>query len=190
MYIEDDNFYKLEPLDLKAYKKGEEPLYKTICFDRLQRYRVIKQADIILLMCLLPDKFNELEMRAAWEEYEPITLHDSSLSYGTHSQFAAWIGLQGEAYDYLMKGIRLDIDNIMNNTGKEGIHFASAGTAWQAFIFGLCGIHTEKGELILSPSLPAHIKQVQFKLIYKGRKYKFEIDNSSKPSKSSSSIVD
>ncbi|KAB3526227.1 glycoside hydrolase family 65 protein [Alkaliphilus serpentinus] len=190
LYIEDDNFYKLEVLDISAYKKGEEPLYKTICFDRLQRYRVIKQADVILLMCLLPDKFSKLEMKAAWDEYESITLHDSSLSYGTHAQFAAWLDYKEEAYSYLMKSIRLDIDNIMNNTGKEGIHFAAAGASWQAFIFGICGIYIRDHTLLAKPCLPDHIKDVQFKLIYNDRKYEIKIDNSHKPLKTNISTVD
>lgn len=190
LYIEDDNFYKLEPLDIKAFKQGDTPLYKTICFDRLQRYRVLKQADVILLMCLLPDKFNEHEMRAAWEEYEPITLHDSSLSYGTHSQFAALLDLRAEAYSYLMKSVRLDIDDIMNSTGKEGMHFAGLGASWQAFIFGLCGIYSEVEGLTLKPHLPEHIKHVDFKLIYKGRKYQFDIINTDESKKFNISVLD
>ena len=190
LYIEDDNFYKLEPLDIKACKDGENPLYKKICFDRLQRYRVIKQADVILLMCLLPDKFDQAEMKAAWEAYEPITLHDSSLSYGTHAQLAAWLGLQGEAYEYLMKSLRLDMDNVMGNTGREGIHLASSGAGWQAFLFGLCGLRFQGEEASVKPNLPEHIKSVQFKVVYKGASYKVEIENSSQSPKSTISVVD
>lgn len=185
LYIEDDNFYKLEPLDIQAYKKGNTPLYKTICFDRLQRYRVIKQADVILLMCLLPEKFDGREMRAAWEEYEPITLHDSTLSYGTHAQFASWLDMRQEAYHYLMKSVRLDMDDIMSNTGKEGIHFAGAGASWQAFVFGLCGVYTDGESLALRPHLPEHIKKIDFKLMYKGKQYLLEIENRAESKKNS-----
>ncbi len=190
LYIEDDNFYKLEPLDIKAHKNGDTPLYKTICFDRLQRYRVIKQADVILMMCLLRNEFDELEMQAAWKEYEPITLHDSSLSYGTHAQIAAWLGLTEDAYKYLMKSVRLDIDDIMDNTGKEGIHFAGLGASWQAFVFGLCGVYAGGEGLTLQPHLPEHIKHIEFKLIYKGTKYKFEISNTDGSENSNISVLD
>nr|WP_319776421.1 hypothetical protein [uncultured Sphaerochaeta sp.] len=65
-YLEDDLFLLQEPFDLKAHKTSGRALYHTICFDRLQRYKVVKQPDVLLLYLLLPEYFSEEEARNAW----------------------------------------------------------------------------------------------------------------------------
>ncbi|HHV98945.1 MAG TPA: glycoside hydrolase family 65 protein [Clostridiaceae bacterium] len=166
LYLEDDNILNLEPLDLSSVKEGDRPLYRKICFDRLQRYRVLKQADVILLMLLLSDKFSTKEKLAAWNYYEPITAHDSSLSYGTHSAFAARLNMMEEAYKYFIKSVCLDLDNIMQNTQEEGIHFAALGASWQAVINGFCGIELEQGNLKINPHIPKQWEKVSFRMYY------------------------
>lgn len=179
LYVEDDDFLRLEPLDLKKVKEEEVPLYKKICFDRLQRYMVLKQPDVLLLMFLLPDSFSLEEKLAAWNFYEPITTHDSSLSYGIHSALAAKLGLMDEAYKYFIKSACLDIDNVMGTAGTEGIHFASAGAAWQAVISGFGGIELHEGSLSVNPHLPAKWKNLNFKFCYRGCLLKFNISHES-----------
>lgn len=168
LYIEDDNFLKLEPLNIEKYKTDYTPLYHKISFDRLQRYMVLKQADVILLMSLLPEMFTDMEKRAAWDFYEPITLHDSTLSYGTHAMFAARLGLKQKAYEYFYKSLRLDLDDIMHNTGKEGLHFASFGATWQALINGFAGIELAEDCIKITPDLPETWQALRFKLLFKG----------------------
>jgi len=167
LYIEDDNFLKLEPINVEELKKNDEPLYKKVSFDRLQRYRVLKQADVILLMTLLPDMFTTEEKNSAWNFYEPITLHDSSLSFGTHALFAARLGLKEKAFEYFIKSSRLDLEDIMHNTGKEGIHFASLGATWQAVIYGFGGVELKNGMISIDPKLPDSWKSLSFKLLYR-----------------------
>jgi trehalose/maltose hydrolase-like predicted phosphorylase len=154
LYIEDDTFLKLEPCDIRNLKEGNRASYHKVCFDRLQRYRVLKQADVLLLMQLLPRLFSEEEKKAAWEMYEPITLHDSSLSYGTHASLAANLGLVDKAYDYFVKCVRYNLDDIMGNTGREGLHMASMGSAWYAVVMGFGGVTMEDGEIRIHPSPP------------------------------------
>lgn len=179
LYIEDDNFMKLEPLDMKKNKTDDSPLYNKISFDRLQRYRVLKQADVILLMTLLPDKFTQEEKKAAWDFYEPLTLHDSTLSFGTHALFAAKLGLMNQAMAYFQKSLCLDLDDIMYNTGREGIHTASLGATWQAIIFGFAGVEPTQEGIEARPNLPEAWKRLYFKLNYKGSVVAVEITKDS-----------
>lgn len=179
LYLEDDDFLRLEPLDLKKVKEENIPLYKKICFDRLQRYMVLKQPDVLLLMFLLPDSFSFDEKLAAWNFYEPITTHDSSLSYGIHSAMATKLGIMDKAYKYFVKGACLDIDNVMGTTGTEGIHFASAGAAWQAVISGFGGIELHEGRLSVNPHLPAKWENLNFKFCFRGCLLKFSITHKS-----------
>mgnify|MGYP005841509247 CR=1 FL=1 len=167
LYIEDDNFLKLELLDIEKYKTDDSPLYYRISYDRLQRYRVLKQADIILLMSLLSEKFAEDEKKAAWDFYEPITLHDSTLSFGTHAQFAARLGIMDKAFEYFIKSLRLDLDDVMKNTGREGIHFAAFGATWQALVNGFGGVVLKYNGMSIDPVLPDKWMSLKFKLIYR-----------------------
>lgn len=168
LYIEDDNFLKLEPLNIEKFKTDDTPLYHKISFDRLQRYMVLKQADVILLMALLPESFTEEEKKAAWDFYEPITLHDSTLSFGSHALFAARLGLMKKAYEYFGKSLRLDLDDIMCNTGKEGVHFASFGATWQAVVNGFGGVGLKGGGINITPNLPDKWTLLKFRFYYKG----------------------
>jgi trehalose/maltose hydrolase-like predicted phosphorylase len=175
LYIEDEHFMQMEPINLKDVKVNDSALYNKICFDRLQRYQVVKQADILLLMLLLPQDFNEKQKLVAWEFYEPITTHDSSLSFATHAQIGARIGKTKEAIDYFNKSISLDYDNVMNNTHKEGIHIGASGASWQSIICGFAGIYVCNGQINVEPNIPKQWGEVNFKLYLKGSLLEFTI---------------
>ena len=131
----DDTFHLLEPVDLAEIKPDDSASYHTTCFDRLQRYKVIKQADVLLLMTRLHDLFSEEERLTAWNDFEPLCLHDSTLSFASHSLFAVQNNLQEKAIYYFNKALFLDIYDVMNNTGKEGLHMAGMGEIWQAALY-------------------------------------------------------
>jgi trehalose/maltose hydrolase-like predicted phosphorylase len=127
----DDTFHLLEPVAIKDIKQGSEASYHNVCFDRLQRYKVVKQADVLLLMTRFPEMFTQEEKITAWKDFEPLCLHDSTLSFASHALFAAQNGLRDECDQYFKQAIFLDLKDIMNNTGKEGLHLACLGEAWQ-----------------------------------------------------------
>lgn len=129
---QDETLHLLESVDLKEVKLDDGASYHHVCFDRLQRYQVIKQADTLLLMTRLPDLFTTEEKLAAWEDFEPICLHDSTLSFASHALFALQNGIKETGYDYLRKALLLDLRDVMGNTGHEGLHLACMGEAWQA----------------------------------------------------------
>ena len=60
-YRQDDTFHLLERVEPAELKSGDEASYHQVCFDRLQRYQVIKQADTLLLITRLPEQFTEEE---------------------------------------------------------------------------------------------------------------------------------
>jgi len=174
LYLQDETFMLLEPLDVSSVKSDNIPLYHKICFDRLQRYRVLKQADLVLLMTLFPQKFTTAQKKAVWDFYEPITLHDSTLSYGTHALLAAQLAMKEKAWDYFCKSLYLDLEDVMNNTGNEGLHLAALGATWQALFFGFAGLRFEDNEPKAYPFLPDNWSGLRFTFWYKGRKWRFE----------------
>lgn len=129
---QDETLHLLESVDPAVLKTDAGASYHHVCFDRLQRYKVIKQADMLLLMTRLPQLFTAEEKRTAWKDFEPICLHDSTLSFASHALFALQNGLTEQGMEYLRKALLLDLRDVMGNTGHEGLHLACMGEAWQA----------------------------------------------------------
>ncbi len=170
LYQQDELFDRLEALPVQ--RSDSEPLYRMICYDRLQRYRVLKQADLVQLMVLFPSRFSEEEKLAVWQKYEPLTVHDSSLSFGVHAHLAFQLGLEGRAWDYFSRSLFLDLKDLLHNTGREGVHMASLGATWQALVYGMLGLWAEDGTLTIHPRLPDDIESVSLSVRYRGEKYR------------------
>lgn len=129
---QDETLHLLESVDISTLKPDASASYHHTCFDRLQRYKVIKQADVLLLMTRMPQLFTQKQKQEAWEDFEPICLHDSTLSFASHALFALQNGITEKGDTYLRKALLLDLRDVMGNTGHEGLHLACMGEAWQA----------------------------------------------------------
>ncbi|MCL2486174.1 MAG: glycoside hydrolase family 65 protein [Oscillospiraceae bacterium] len=171
LYLQDDDFLRLEPFDFDG-NRDSAPIYRELDYDRLQRYRVLKQADLALLILLLPEAFTEKQKQAIWDCYEPITLHDSSLSRGIHAWAAAVLGKDEKACSYFKQSLFLDLENTMGNTGTEGIHLAALGATWQTAVFGFAGLSADgDGIPALAPRLPRGWKSMKFNFWAGGKRY-------------------
>ena len=174
LYRQDELFDRLEPLP--GSRNAGEPLYRTICFDRMQRYKALKQADLVQLMALFPERFSEQEKLAVWQTYEPLTVHDSSLSFGVHALLAFQLGLQDQAWDYFTRALFFDLRDELRNTGREGVHMAALGAAWQALVYGALGLWTDGEALHVAPHLPDAIRSVSLPLWFRGERYRLTAD--------------
>ena len=120
----------------------------------IYRHQVLKQADVVMAMFLLPDEFAPELARANFEFYDPLTTGDSSLSAPIQSAVAARLGLEEEALRYLHRAAFLDLDNLAGNSA-DGVHLATAGGTWQAIVSGFGGFtHTDRGPRF-RPRLPS-----------------------------------
>ena len=157
------------------------PLYHKIGFDRLQRYQVLKQPAVLMYMALCPEKFSRQEIEAAWDYYEPKTLHDSTLSFGIHALLAARLGREEEAVRYFEKTLFLDLKNVMQNTGREGIHVGSLGATWQALILGFGGLSIRPDAPEVENRLPAGIGELHYRIRHKGISYRISLRKNQNP---------
>lgn len=164
VWQQDDTFARLEPVDVAAYKDSDEPLYCKLSFDRLQRLQVLKQPAVLMCMAMFPEAFSYEEIDAAWRYYEPKTLHDSTLSFGIHALIAARLDRQEEALRYFEKAVLLDLRDVMRNTGREGVHLAALGAAWQALVLGFGGVRVGAGGVVVQSHLPKTIDSLSFRL--------------------------
>lgn len=141
-------------------------------------HRVVKQADIILAMYLLQDEFTPAQMAEAYDFYEPMTLHFSSLSYNTHSIIATKIGRQKQAYDYFLKAAGLDLDNLRDAT-KDGLHAAALGGTWQTVVYGFLGMRLVGDAISFEPRLPKAWKSISLRIVFRGYVLKLKFTHKS-----------
>ncbi len=130
-------------------------------------HRVVKQADVILAMFLLQDEFTTEQMAGAYDFYEPMTLHFSSLSYNTHSIIATRLGRPQQAYDYFLKAAGLDLDNLRGAT-KDGLHAAALGGTWQTVVYGFLGMRLLDHAIAFEPRLPEEWSLVKLRIVFYG----------------------
>lgn len=140
-------------------------------------YQFTKQADVIMLMDLLPHMFTKKQMENAYNYYEPRTAHDSSLSYAPHGMLAAKIGYKDEAYKYFEKSAFLDVNDLQLNT-VSGLHFANFGGTWQLTYFGFGGVSQDNKTLFIEPQLPEAWKKMSYHVNFLGGLFKVIIGDS------------
>ena len=168
LLIQDDTFLDQPEFDLAPFKERETPVLEIIGYERAMRVRILRQTDALLLMYLLNDRFTQRQKLACFNYYEPMTTHDSSLSYNTHCIMAAELGLQDKACYYLEKTCRLDLDDELN-TARSGLHGASLGGTWQSIVNGFGGVRVHGDTLSFQPMLPSHWHRLSFRLRFRGR---------------------
>jgi trehalose/maltose hydrolase-like predicted phosphorylase len=137
-------------------------------WDRLGPLKVIKQADIVLLLALLGDRYPRAVQQANFDYYEPLTVHDSSLSPAVHALVAARLGDLDTAERYLTQATMLDLDFDRGVTAAGGVHIATLGGIWQALVFGFGGMTVAGGEPRFTPQVPASWGSLRFRVRWRG----------------------
>ncbi|ENM5772122.1 glycoside hydrolase family 65 protein [Vibrio mimicus] len=145
--------------------------------EKLQNFasRLVKQADIVLLMSLFPDHFSDIVKRTAFNYYEPRTVHESSLSYGPHSVVAAHLGKMQTCADFMLRASRYNLDFSHIADYSNGLHLSAYAGAWQGLVEGLSGLDVKEGRLSFRPQLPSHWDSCHFTLYFRGQRLKVSI---------------
>jgi trehalose/maltose hydrolase-like predicted phosphorylase len=160
-------FHALEPLDLAPYAELAVPIDVTIGRERTQRSQVVKQADVVTLIALLPEEFPGATAETNFRHYEPRCAHGSSLSAAMHALVAARLGDPEMALRYMRETAALDLDPDPNTAG--GVRIAALGGLWQAAILGFAGLDPTGDILAIAPRLPAQWRVLSFRARWKGR---------------------
>lgn len=167
-----EGFFALREYPLPKEERFKAPVSRLFDWEQINRLKLLKQADVLMLPLLFPTEFTDEIVAANYRYYEPLTDHGSSLSPSVHAAIAARIGLQDDAERYWKQSLWLDLSNAMNNS-MLGVHAAAMGGTWQALVFGLLGIRFNHGEpqvgLCAGERLPGGWDSVQLTLAYRGR---------------------
>ncbi len=170
-----EGFFDLEALRLDPKDRIKAPVGRLLDWKHVNRLRICKQADVLMLPFLFPDRFTPEQIRANYRYYEPITDHGSSLSLPVHAMVAALCGEKEDAVAYHQKAVELDLFNLMGNTAL-GIHAACMGGSWQALVFGLLGVRIEESGPALTSvqALPVEWGKVRLRLMFRGEEHLLE----------------
>lgn len=137
--------------------------------------RKIKQADVLLMLYLLPEMRTTEIFRKNFDVYYPVTTHESSLSPAVHVLFALDIGYKDHAYQFELQSC--EIDGVRRGGATDaGLHAASLGGGWSSIIAGFGGVRVMPDHLRVAPDLPAKWKRLKFSMMYQGLRLRFDIE--------------
>ncbi len=142
----------IQRLDRILRAEGDEPY----------RYKISKQADVLMLFFLFPEE----ELRRLFEQlgyeyapdtaskniayYEPRTTHGSTLSFVVHAAILADLDRQ-RSWEMFMTALQCDISDIQGGTTREGIHMGAMAGTLDLIQRGYVGAETRDTTLYFSP---------------------------------------
>ena len=136
--------------------------------------QTIKQADVLLLLFLLPEMRTSDVFRLNFDRYHPITKHTSSLSPAVHVMFALDVGYKDKAYEYELQAGAID-GLAQPGLCDDGLHAAAMGGGWSSIVAGFGGVRVKADCLSVSPLLPATWKRLAFSIVYRGLRLRFDM---------------
>ncbi|WP_372950503.1 family 65 glycosyl hydrolase domain-containing protein [Mariniphaga sp.] len=167
VYLQQDGFKDKELIPVSELSNENLPINQKWSWDRILRSCYIKQADTLQSMFWFEDDFSADDLKRHFDFYEPLTVHESSLSPCVHSILAAKIGYEEKSYEMYLRTARLDLDDYNNDT-DDGLHITSMGGTWMAFVMGFGGVRVKNGRLIFHPFLPKKWKNWSFRINFRG----------------------
>jgi maltose phosphorylase len=168
IFVQNDTFLDKDLRPVSAIPADQRPINQHWSWDRILRSPFIKQADVLQGIYFLNDRFTRTQKEKNFDFYEPMTVHESSLSASIHAILAAELGKSEKAVELYARTARLDLDNYNNDT-VDGLHITSMSGGWLAIVQGFAGMRYDHDELRFKPFLPANWSAYSFKLNYRGR---------------------
>jgi trehalose/maltose hydrolase-like predicted phosphorylase/beta-phosphoglucomutase-like phosphatase (HAD superfamily) len=154
--------------------------------DSTNRYKVAKQADVLMLLFLLSrDELRELlaglgyqvsqeQLTRTVTYYLERTSHGSTLS----EVVSAWVLARyrpEEAWRFLQHALESDVADVQGGTTAEGIHLGAMAGTVDIVLRGLTGMRPRGEVLRFDPALPPQVKQLNFSVHYRGHRIDVEL---------------
>ncbi len=167
VFLQQDGFLDKEIVPVKDLADSEKPINQNWSWDRILRSCYIKQADVLQGLYFFEEDYDMDTIQRNFDFYEPITVHESSLSPCIHSILAAKLGYKEKAYEMYLRTSRLDLDDYNNDT-EDGCHTTSMAGSWMSIIKGFGGMKVKDGQLHFTPYLPEQWTGFSFKIRFRG----------------------
>lgn len=169
IFLQQDGFLDKELIPVSELPAEERPLNQHWSWDRILRSCYIKQADVLQGLYFFEDEYDEDTIRRNYDFYEPLTVHESSLSPCVHAIIAAKLGKKDKAYEFYLRTARLDLDDYNNDT-EDGLHITSMAGTWLAIVEGFAGMRVRDGILHFQTFIPKNWQSYAFHVQYRGAK--------------------
>jgi maltose phosphorylase len=174
LFLQQDGFLDKELTKVTDLKAEDRPINQKWSWDRILRSCFIKQADVLQGLYFFEDQYSLSTLRENFDFYEPMTVHESSLSPCVHVILAAKLGYKQKAYEFYLRTARLDLDDYNNDT-EDGCHITSMAGTWLSVTKGFGGMRVKDGKLSFHPFLPEHWKSYSFRLEFRGRVIRIKV---------------
>jgi alpha,alpha-trehalase len=146
--------------------------------DTANRYKVSKQADVLMLFYLLsPGELHLLFDQLGYEfdddaiarnvaYYEKRTSHGSTLSRLVNS-FVLARSDRERSWEYFKDALYSDVGDVQGGTTPEGIHLGAMAGTVDLVQRGFTGLETREGMLRLDPAIPEELGELTFEIQYR-----------------------
>jgi maltose phosphorylase len=175
VYLQQDGFLDKEMSPADQIPKQQRPINQHWSWDRILRSPYIKQADVLQGFYFFEEDFDQDSLARHFDFYEPLTVHESSLSPCVHSILAAKLGNMDQAYEFYLRTARLDLDDY-NHEVHEGCHITSMAGTWMSIVEGFGGMRIKDNALSFEPTLPKAWQGFSFKINFRGSVLKISVD--------------
>jgi alpha,alpha-trehalase len=154
--------------------------------DSPNRYKLSKQADVLMLFYLLSaDELQSIFAQLGYEMdrngiqrnidyYDERTSHGSTLSRIVN----AWVLARSDrkrSWEFFEGALLSDVTDIQGGTTPEGIHLGAMAGTVDLVQRGFTGIETREDKLWLDPVIPDELGELQFEIWYRDLLLEFRI---------------
>jgi trehalose/maltose hydrolase-like predicted phosphorylase/beta-phosphoglucomutase-like phosphatase (HAD superfamily) len=155
--------------------------------DSPNRYKLAKQADVLMLLYLLSRtelrellaglgyEVSEERLARTVDYYLARTSHGSTLS----GVVSAWVLARyqpEEAWRFLQHALESDVADVQGGTTAEGIHLGAMAGTVDIVLRCLAGLRPRGEVLRFDPALPLPVKQLKFSVHYRGHRVDVTLD--------------
>jgi len=158
--------------------------------DSTNRYKLAKQADVLMLVYLLgPDGLLEtLEglgypttpdaLTRTVDYYLARTADGSTLSRVVHASVLARMD-PARAWRIFRDALAADLDDTQGGTTREGIHLGAMAGTIDIITRSFAGLRTQDDTLTFDPQLPHGLRRAHFQVAHRGHRIDVSIDHQS-----------
>jgi len=167
VFLQQDGFLDKELRSVNDISE-HRPINQKWSWDRILRSCFIKQADVLQGMYFFEENYSKEALERNFDFYEPMTVHESSLSPCVHTILACKLGRIDKASEMYVRTARLDLDDYNNDT-EDGLHITSMAGTWMAVVKGFGGMKVKDGDLSFNPVLPNDWDSYSFRVGFQGK---------------------
>ncbi|MDN5796783.1 MAG: beta-phosphoglucomutase family hydrolase [Intrasporangium sp.] len=176
----------LDELDWARYRQqygniGRLDLILEAEGDSTNRYKLAKQADVLMLLYLLGEAgliealarlgypVTHEDLRRSVDYYLPRTAHGSTLSGVVHASVLARMD-PAAAWPLFQEALTADLDDTQGGTTEHGIHLGAMAGTIDIVTRSFAGVTVDGNAVTLDPRLPVRLAGARFELQHRGQR--------------------